>query len=61
MPSDTRIGFGTTVLKTMVARALGAEVERICHPDGIEWHFTIPLASIDPVQGPSVEQDLAAE
>jgi two-component sensor histidine kinase len=61
LPTDSRIGFGTTVLKTMVARALGAEVERICHADGIEWRFVIPLSAIDPVQGPSVEQDLAAE
>ncbi|WP_108398383.1 sensor histidine kinase [Devosia submarina] len=59
--TDARVGFGTTVLKTMVARSLGAQVERICHPDGIEWRFIIPLASIDPVQGPDVEQDLAAE
>jgi two-component sensor histidine kinase len=59
--TETRVGFGTTVIKTMVARSLGAEVERICHPGGIEWRFTIPLASIDPVHGAEVEQDLAAE
>ena len=47
-PEGERVGFGTTVLKSMVARALGAEVERICHEDGIEWRFAIPLASLDP-------------
>lgn len=48
-----RIGFGTTVLKDMVARSLGAQVERRCHDDGIEWHFDIPLASIDPAHAPA--------
>ena len=48
MPDSDRVGFGTTVLKTMVGKSLGAEVERICHDDGIEWHFAIPLAAIDP-------------
>ena len=37
-----RRGFGTTVIQSMVARALHAGVERILHRDGIEWRFTIP-------------------
>ncbi|MNT50724.1 Blue-light-activated histidine kinase 1 [compost metagenome] len=48
-----RIGFGTTVLQDMVARSLGAQVERRCHDDGIEWHFDIPLAAIDPAHAPA--------
>ena len=43
-----RRGFGTTVLENMVGRSLGAEVERVVHEFGIEWRFTIPLASLDP-------------
>lgn len=43
-----RRGFGTTVLENMVGRSLGADVERVVHGLGIEWRFTIPLASLDP-------------
>ncbi|MGN6488556.1 MAG: sensor histidine kinase [Devosia sp.] len=43
-----RRGFGTTVLENMVGRSLGAEVQRESHPDGIEWRFSIPVASLDP-------------
>ncbi|MDB5541162.1 MAG: hypothetical protein JWQ89_2889 [Devosia sp.] len=43
-----RRGFGTTVLENMVGRSLGAEVKREVHERGIEWRFTIPLASLDP-------------
>lgn len=43
-----RRGFGTTVLENMVGRSLGAEVKRESHPDGIEWRFSIPVASLDP-------------
>ncbi|WP_092178984.1 sensor histidine kinase [Devosia sp. YR412] len=43
-----RTGFGTTVLKSMVGRSLGAEVQRLCHEDGIEWRFAIPLPAVDP-------------
>jgi hypothetical protein len=32
----------------MVGRSLGATVERIVHPDGLEWRFSIPTAGIDP-------------
>ncbi|MFP9135622.1 sensor histidine kinase [Devosia sp. XGJD_8] len=53
LPATERSGFGTTVLKSMVGRALGAEVERICHDDGIEWRFSIPLAAIDPAIAPA--------
>lgn len=47
-PPEDRKGFGTVVLETMVAGALKADVERIVHPDGIEWIFSIPLDQIDP-------------
>jgi two-component sensor histidine kinase len=50
-PSDRR-GFGTTVLESMVGRSLGAVVERIVHPDGLEWNFDIPAAALDPAKGP---------
>ncbi len=43
-----RRGFGTTVLENMVGRSLGAEVKRESHADGIEWRFSIPVASLDP-------------
>jgi len=43
-----RSGFGTIVLRTMVGGALGAQVNRIAHEDGVEWVFEIPLASLDP-------------
>ena len=45
---DERKGFGTVVVKTMVASTLKADVERIVHDDGIEWTFSIPLSEIDP-------------
>jgi two-component sensor histidine kinase len=48
-----RTGFGTTVIQSMVSGALGAEVERIAHADGIEWCFTIPLSAIDPDAAPT--------
>ncbi|MBI4924018.1 MAG: histidine kinase [Devosia nanyangense] len=50
-PSDRR-GFGTAVLENMVGRSLGATVERIVHPDGLEWRFEIPASAIDPNRGP---------
>lgn len=53
LPATERSGFGTTVLKSMVGRALGAEVERVCHDDGIEWRFSIPLQAIDPAHAPA--------
>jgi two-component sensor histidine kinase len=43
-----RRGFGTTVLESMVGRSLGAEVASAFHPDGIEWTFAIPAATLDP-------------
>lgn len=59
--ASERVGFGTTVLQNMVARSLGAQVERRCHPDGIEWHFVIPLASIDPAQAPAAADGAPSE
>jgi two-component sensor histidine kinase len=52
VPPTERKGFGTTVLENMVGRSLGAQVERIVHPDGLEWRFSIPLGAIDPARGP---------
>lgn len=43
-----RSGFGTIVLRTMVGGALGAQVDRTAHEDGVEWLFRIPLAALDP-------------
>jgi two-component sensor histidine kinase len=50
-PSERR-GFGTAVLENMVGRSLGAAVERIIHPDGLEWRFSVPLSAIDPSTAP---------
>lgn len=46
--ANQRRGFGTTVLENMVGRSLGAEVQRTMFPDGLEWSFAIPIASLDP-------------
>lgn len=43
-----RSGFGTIVLRTMVGGALGAQVDRTAHEDGVEWLFQIPLTALDP-------------
>lgn len=43
-----RSGFGTIVLRTMVGGALGAQVERFTHEDGVEWLFEVPLSALDP-------------
>jgi two-component sensor histidine kinase len=51
-PPSERRGFGTAVLENMVGRSLGATVERIVHPDGLEWRFDIPVAGIDPATAP---------
>ena len=59
--ASERVGFGTTVLQTMVARSLQAQVERRCHDDGIEWHFVIPLASIDPAHTPGAIDEAPAQ
>jgi two-component sensor histidine kinase len=53
LETSERTGFGTTVLKSMVGGALEADVERICHDDGMEWRFAIPLAGIDPALAPA--------
>ena len=52
-PPSERRGFGTTVLESMVGRSLGAVVERIVNPDGLEWRFAIPVVRHRPVtKGP---------
>lgn len=38
-----RKGFGSIVLERMLGMALGAELERFMHDDGIEWRFVVPL------------------
>lgn len=53
LPGSKRVGFGTTVLKSMVGHSLGAEVECLPHPTGMEWRFAIPLHAIDPEQAPA--------
>lgn len=37
-----RKGFGSAVLERMLVMALGAELTRHMHADGIEWQITIP-------------------
>lgn len=59
-PSD-RKGFGSVVLETMVGGALKADVQRIVHPDGIEWVFSIPLEQIDPDRDAPTPQELRPE
>lgn len=56
-----RRGFGTVVLENMVGQALGAQVERQIHPDGIEWRFDIPLEALDPRLSPNGEEPAPAE
>ena len=43
-----RSGFGTIVLRTMVGGALGAQVDRLVHGEGVEWIFEVPLSALDP-------------
>ncbi|WEK04107.1 MAG: sensor histidine kinase [Candidatus Devosia phytovorans] len=57
LETSDRVGFGTTVLKSMVGRSLGADVERNCHGNGIEWHFSIPLSAVDPFHAKHGETD----
>jgi len=59
--SNERVGFGTTVLKSMVGHSLGAEVERLCHPNGMEWRFSIPLHAIDPDWAPAPDAEMPDE
>ncbi len=40
--APARKGFGTLVLERMLGMALKAKLERIMHPDGIEWRIDIP-------------------
>ncbi|SFV37828.1 Two-component sensor histidine kinase, contains HisKA and HATPase domains [Devosia crocina] len=46
--ASERSGFGTTVLRTMVGGALGAQVDRHEHGDGVEWRLSIPMSALDP-------------
>src|SRR5690606_17668503 len=46
-PTD-RAGFGTTVLRAMVAGVLNAEVNRTDEAEGLAWSFDIPLTALDP-------------
>lgn len=57
-PRPERRGFGTTVLENMVGRALGADVARVIHPDGIEWSFSIPAEALDPARDPHGETEV---
>ncbi len=57
-PRTERKGFGTTVLENMVGRALGADVSRTLHEDGIEWSFSIPAEALDPARDPHGETEL---
>ncbi|NRP72100.1 Blue-light-activated histidine kinase [Ensifer psoraleae] len=45
--APARTGFGTVVLERMLGMALGAELERTMHPDGIEWTIRIPRGGRD--------------
>jgi two-component sensor histidine kinase len=56
-PRPDRRGFGTTVIENMVGRALGAEVSRTLHEDGIEWRFSIPFETLDPVRDPQADAE----
>ncbi|HEV7291736.1 MAG TPA: HWE histidine kinase domain-containing protein [Devosia sp.] len=60
-PQDERVGFGTKVLKAMVGSSLGAQVDRLSHADGIEWHFVIPLEGIDPGRMPEAPHEAQDE
>jgi two-component sensor histidine kinase len=42
-PAPARKGFGSVVLERMMGGSLNAEITRTLHPDGIEWHFDVPL------------------
>ncbi|MBS3850440.1 sensor histidine kinase [Devosia sp. BSSL-BM10] len=61
LTASDRVGFGTTVLKSMVGHSLGAVVERDCHETGMEWRFSIPLSAIDPEQMPPPPGSLLGE
>jgi two-component sensor histidine kinase len=51
MSAPERTGFGTTLLKSLVARALRGTATLTFGPDGVEWRLRAPL---------SVEDTLAA-
>jgi two-component sensor histidine kinase len=55
-----RRGFGTAVLESMVGSALGGEVVRTLHADGIEWSFRVPRAALDPNRAPDAAATVVA-
>ena len=61
LTSTERVGFGTTVLNSMVGHSLGAVVERTLHDNGLEWRFSIPLDAIDPEIAPPSIGDSVSE
>lgn len=61
MPSrPERRGFGTVVLENIVGSALGANVSRTLHADGLECRLEIPLEAIDPAGAPQPTPGAAA-
>ncbi|OLP59093.1 histidine kinase [Xaviernesmea oryzae] len=46
--ASPRRGFGTMVLERMLGMALEAQLERLMHDDGIEWHVAIPAHHLAP-------------
>jgi two-component sensor histidine kinase len=49
---ETR-GFGTEVIERMLQGTLDAEIVRTLHPDGIQYHFRIPLVRVEPEKVPA--------
>ncbi len=41
-------GFGTEVIERMIGGALGADIERNLHSDGLECRFLLPLENLEP-------------
>jgi two-component sensor histidine kinase len=39
-------GFGTQLIERMLVGALGATIERVFHPDGLEARFTMPVEKV---------------
>lgn len=48
VPPPPREGFGTVVIRKMVAGSLSAEIDQSINADGIAWRFDIPNAAIAP-------------
>ena len=47
-----------TAVLIQTLEALGAEVRRTLHDDGIEWSFSVPVEALDPARDPHGETDL---